>query len=73
MNNQYKSRIFATILFYLLFYLVNTGKIKVLNQDQNTSKNANITCYTQKNKNTLQHLKLGILKVGICKIGCSMS
>ena len=26
-----------------------------------------------KNKNTLQHLKLGKLKFGICKIGCSMS
>ena len=29
--------------------------------------------HTQKNKNTLQHLKLGKLKFGIRKIGCLMS
>ena len=32
-----------------------------------------MTLYTQKDKNTLQHLKLGKLKFGIRKIGCSMS
>ena len=68
-NNQHESRIFV----YLLYQLVNIGKIKVLNQDNNSSKNANITLYTQKNKNTLQHLKLGKLKFGIGKIGCLMS
>ena len=46
-NNQYESRIFATN-FCLLTLLVNIGKIKVLNQDQSTSKNANITLYTHK-------------------------
>ena len=42
MNKQYNSPIFATN-FCLLTLLVNIGKIKVLNQDQNTSKNVNIT------------------------------
>ena len=38
------------------------------------TKNDNITRYIKKKrKNTLQHLKLGILKFGIRKIGCSMS
>ena len=46
-NNQYESQIFETI-FCLLTLLVNMCKIKVLNQDQNTSKNANITFYTHK-------------------------
>ena len=53
--------------------LVNIGKIKVLNSDQNASKNDNITLYKHKNKNTLQHLKLGKFKFGIRKIGCSMN
>ena len=72
MNNQYESRIFAkkNCLFNLW---VNIGKIKVLNYGQNTLKNANITLYTKKNKNTLQHLKLGKLKVATWNIGCSMS
>ena len=35
-------------------------------------KNANVTDHS-KNKNTLQHFKLGKLKFGIRKIGCSMS
>ena len=48
-NNQYESLVFATN-FCLLTLLVNTGKIKVLNWDQNTSKNANITLYTKKIK-----------------------
>ena len=72
MNNQYESRNSA-MNFCLLTLLVNIGKIKILNQDENTSKNANITCYTQKNKNTMQHLKLGNLKLWIRKIGWSMS
>ena len=50
-NNQYQSWILATI-FCLLTLLVNIGKIKVLNWDQNTSKNANTTLYTKRNKNT---------------------
>ena len=46
-NNQYESQIFATN-FCLLTLLVNIGKIKVLIQDQNTSKNAKVTLYTKK-------------------------
>ena len=46
-NNQYESQIYATN-FCLLTLLVNIGKIKVLIQDQNTSKNAKVTLYSQK-------------------------
>ena len=36
--------------FLFTYLLGNIGKIKVLNPDQNTSKNANITLYTHKEK-----------------------
>ena len=63
MNPEY----FVCLLFEYFF------QIKVLNQYQNIPKIANITRYIKKKKNTLQHLKSGKLKFGICKIGCSMS
>ena len=56
---------FVYLLFEYFF------QIKVLNQYQNTPKNANITRYIK--KTTLQHLKLRKLKFGMHKIGCSMS
>ena len=47
---------FVCLLFEYFF------QIKVLNQYQNTLKNANITHYIKKKKkNALQHLKLGKL------------
>ena len=67
-NNQYESRIFATN-FCLLTLLVNIGKIKVLNWDQNTSKNANITLYTKKIKTLCNTLNWGNWNSGFVKLG----
>ena len=58
---------FVCLLFEYFF------QIKFLNWYQNTPKNAKVTRYVKKKKHTLQHLKLGKLKIGIHKIGCLMS
>ena len=64
MNNQCESRIFATD-FCLVTLLVNIGKIKILNKDQNTSKNANITLYTLCNTLNWGNWKSGFIKLGV--------
>ena len=56
----------------LVCFLSIFFQVKVLDWYKNTPKNANITRYIKK-KNILHHLKLGKLKFGIRKIGCSMS
>ena len=66
-TNQYESRIFATN-FCLLTLLVNIGKVKVLNWDKNTSKNANISLYTQKIKTLCNTLNWGNWNSGFVKL-----
>ena len=58
------------ILFGYLFEVF--FQIEFLIYNQNSPKNANVTHYIKK-ETTLQYLKLGKLKFGIRKIGCSMS
>ena len=57
--------------YFVCLLLEYFFQINVLNEYQNTPKNAKITCCIK--KKTLQHPKLGKLKFGIHKIGCSMS
>ena len=61
--------------FLLTYFVSKYWQDKSFKSRLKTLKNASIShsLHTQKNKNTLQHLKLGKLKFGIRKIGCSMS
>ena len=69
---------FTNLEYFVCLLFEYSFQIKVLNWYQNSVKihpNMPIQLVTlkRKKKNTLQHFKLGKLKFGIRKIGCSMS
>ena len=68
-NTQfYESKIFCLFSFWVFF---PDKSFKLISKY--TQKCQNNSLYQKEKKNTLEHLKLGKVKFGIRKIGCSMS